>query len=248
LQRARARRRRTEAFRCRPRSAIGKLAFGSSDNHTECNIFAAASADFQNYVMTPPPTSTSGTTLKDWVDIAQSVVTIAAVFVGGLWTYDVFIKERHDYPHANIEHKTTHLSLTEKMLLLRVGLDLTNAGSSLMEIDQSTIRIQQILPAASCSNDPCTASQLKEASAAVGRKDDRFAWPLIAERDVKSTIEIEPGEKQSLDYEFVIPSTVKAVRIYTYFRNDRRSRKGREIGWYASSYYDFSTAHDGGKR
>lgn len=89
---------------------------------------------------------------------------------------------------------------------------------------------------------------MKDASAAVERKDDRFAWPLIAERDVKTTIEIEPGEKQSLDYEFVIPSTVKAVRIYTYFRNEQRSKEGREIGWYASSYYDFSKAKDGDKK
>jgi hypothetical protein len=198
--------------------------------------------------MASAPTPASGTTFKDWVDIAQSVVTIIAVLVGGLWTYDVFIKERHDYPHANIEHKITHLPLTAKNRLLRVGLDLTNAGSSLMEINQSIVRIQQILPAVPCSNDPCAASQLKDASAEVERKDDHFTWPLIAERDVKATIEIEPGEKQSLDYEFVIPSTVKAIRIYTYFKNEQRSKKDKEIGWYASSYYDFSTAHDGGKK
>ena len=194
------------------------------------------------------PTSTFRATFKDWVDITQSIVTIGAVFVGGLWTYDVFIKERHDYPHANVEQKITHLSLADKGLLLRVGLDLTNTGSSLLEIDRSTIRIQQILPVASCSNDPCAMNQLKDAAAAVERKDDRFDWPLIADRDVKTTIEIEPGEKQSLDYEFVIPSTVKAVRIYTYLRNDRKSNQDKEIGWYASSHYDFSTAHDGGKR
>jgi hypothetical protein len=210
-------------------------------------IVAVASADFRTVVVSAP-TSASVTTYKDWVDIAQSVVTIVAVFVGGLWTYDVFIKERHDYPHANIEHKATYLPLANKKRLLRVGLDLTNAGSSLMEISQSIIRIQQILPAAPCSGEPCAASQLKDASAEVERKDDRFAWPLIAERDVKTTIEIEPGEKQSLDYEFVIPSTVKAVRIYSYFRNEQRSKTDKEIGWYTSSYYDFPAAHNGGKK
>ena len=113
--------------------------------------------------MASPTPSELRTTLKDWVDIAQSVVTIVAVIVGGIWTYDVFIKERRDYPHANIEHKITHLSLANKNWLLRVGLDLTNAGNSLMRIDESFIRIQQILPAASCDNDPCAPNQLKEA-------------------------------------------------------------------------------------
>jgi hypothetical protein len=198
-------------------------------------------------VASPTP-SEFRTTLKDWVDVAQSVVTIVAVIVGGIWTYDVFIKERRDYPHANIEHQITHLALSDKQNLLRVGLDLTNAGSSLMKIDHSLIRIQQILPAASCSNDPCATSQLKEALAGIERKEDRFAWPLIAERTVTDPIEIEPGEKQSLDYEFVIESTVKAVRIYTYFKNEQRSKEDKEQGWDMSGFYNFSTGHDGGKR
>jgi hypothetical protein len=147
-------------------------------------FFTIASATLGG-VMDTPPTFTFRTTFKDWIDITQSIVTISAVFVGGFWTYDVFIKERHDYPHANVEQKINHLSLADKELLLRVGLDLTNTGSSLLEIDRSTIRIQQILPLASCSNDPCAMSQLKDAAAAVERKDDRFNWPLIADRDDK---------------------------------------------------------------
>lgn len=198
--------------------------------------------------MVPPPPPGSSTTFKDWVDIVQSIVTIVAVIVGGIWTYQLFIKERRDYPHANVEHKVSHLALPEKKRLLRVGLELTNAGSSLMDIDQAIIRIQQVLPVTSCVGDPCAERQLKDASADVQRKDDRFAWPLIAERNVTANIEIEPGEKQSLDYEFVIPVTVKAVRIYTYFRNQHRSSKRKEIGWYLSSYYDFATSPDGGKK
>jgi hypothetical protein len=212
------------------------------------HIFAIASAAFQSDVMASPATPAFREILKDWVDIAQAIVTIGAVFVGGLWTYEIFIKERHDYPHANIEHKISHLSLADKGQLLRVGLDLTNTGSSLLEIDHSMIRIQQILPLLSCSANPCAANQLKDAAGAVERKEDRFDWPLIADRDVKSTTDIEPGEKQSVDYEFLIPSAVKAVRVYTYLRNDRLSTDDREIGWYASSFYDFSAPHDGGKK
>lgn len=197
--------------------------------------------------MASPTQTASGTTLKDWVDIAQSVVTIVAVIVGGLWTYDVFIKERHDYPHANVEQKITHLTLPDKENLLRVGLDLTNTGNSLMAIDQSIVRVQQILPLASCAAEPCAASQMKEALANVDRNEDRFTWPLIAERNMtfKPSAEIEPGEKQSFDFEFVTPSNVRAVRIYTYFRNEQKSKRGTEIGWTASSYYDFSARNDG---
>jgi hypothetical protein len=184
----------------------------------------------------------SGTTFKERVEIAQGIVTIVAVLVGGLWTYDLFIKERREYPHASIEHKITHVALSDQNLVLRVGLDLTNTGSSLMAIQQSIIRVQQISPQLPCSKDgPCAANELSEATAKIVRENDRFSWPLIAERTVSfaPTVEIEPGEKQSFDFEFVTPSNIKAVRIYTYLRNEQKSRKGKEIGWAASSYYDF---------
>jgi hypothetical protein len=193
----------------------------------------------------------SGTSFKDRVDIVQAIVTIGAVFVGGFWTYDVFIKERRQFSHANIEQKITHLALSNQDILLRVGLDVTNAGSSLMAIQRSTIWVQQILPAADCETvSPCARSELREAAAEVTRKNDRFSWPLIAERIVtfEPAAEIEPGEKQSFDFEFVTRSNVKAVRVYTYIVNEQKSEKGKEIGWPTSSYYDFPASRDGGKK
>jgi hypothetical protein len=193
----------------------------------------------------------SGPTFKEKVEIAQAIVTIVAVFVGGLWTYDVFIKERRAYPHANIEHKITHLALSEQENLLRVGLDITNAGSSLMAIQQSTIRVQQILPPAECETDsPCAPSELREAAANSKRKDDRFTWPLIGERiaTFEPAVEIEPGERQNFDFEFITPREVKAVRIYTYIRNEQEYKKNNEEGWAASSYYDFPPSNGRGTK
>lgn len=191
----------------------------------------------------PNPTST-----KDRIDILQSITTIIAVIIGGFWTYDVFIKERRNVPHANIEHRISHLTLAKNAHLLRVGIELSNAGGSMMGISQSIVRVQQILPQVSCAGDPCAVNQLKIAATEIDRKEDRFAWPLIAERNVTTRIEIEPGEKQSLDYEFVVPATTKAVRVYTYFKNDQKSKKSHEMGWYTSSFYEFSTSHDGEKK
>ncbi|TFW62686.1 hypothetical protein CT676_00740 [Bradyrhizobium sp. MOS001] len=89
---------------------------------------------------------TGAAAFKEKVDIIQGLVTIAAIIIGGIWTYNVFIKERREYPHANIEQKITHLALSDQQNLLRVGLELTNTGSSLMLVDMSIVRVQQILP------------------------------------------------------------------------------------------------------
>jgi hypothetical protein len=141
---------------------------------------------------------TKPTSVKEAIDVLQGLVTIVAVFVGGFWTYDVFIKERRNYPHANIEHKISHLALSDRQNLLLVGLELTNTGSSLLRVRQQIIRIQQILPALECEdNKTCAPTELKEAAGNIQRKQDRFSWPLIAERVVtlSPAAEIEPGEK-----------------------------------------------------
>jgi hypothetical protein len=109
-------------------------------------------------------------TLKEKVEIAQAIVTMGAVFIGGLWTYELFIKERQEYPHANIEQKISHLPLSDKANLLHVEINVANTGKSLIAIEQSTIRVQQILPLSSCPEDdaPCAAKELNEAGSESG--------------------------------------------------------------------------------
>ena len=190
-------------------------------------------------------------TFKEKVETAQAIVTIAAVFVGGVWTYNVFIKERHEYPHANIEQKLSHVALSEQVSLLRVGVELTNTGNSLMRIGQSIIRVQQILPSLPCpKNGGCAANEVNEAIKQIERQGDHFTWPLIAERNNSFTppFDIEPGEKQTLEIEFAIPSEVKVVRVYAYFRNDQKFKDGSEVGWTASSYYEFRAPNGVGTR
>lgn len=185
---------------------------------------------------------------KEKVETAQAIVTIAAVVIGGLWTYNLFIKERKHYPHANIEQKISHIALSKRTHLLRVAIEITNTGTSRLVIGKSIIRVQKILPLPPCpKHGPCAADEVKGALKETVRKGDRFSWPLIAERERRfgPPLDIEPGEKDFLDVEFAVPSEVKVVRIYSYFRNDQRSNGSNEIGWSLSSHYDFDTSRDG---
>ena len=178
--------------------------------------------------------------------IVQAIVTVIAVVVGGLWTYKLFIEERGQFPHANIEQNISHVALSEQANLLRVGIDLTNAGRSLMRTGKATIRVQQILPWLPCdAGSACAKAEVVKASGAVMRQTNGFPWPLIAERELSPFFDIEPGEKQNLDFEFVTPSDVKVVRVYTYFRNDQKSADDDEVGWATSSYYDFNASKIG---
>jgi hypothetical protein len=221
--------------------------------------------------------------VKEWVPIAQAIVTILAVIFGGWWTYKLFIEQREQYPHANIEQKLSHVALidrpgnvAERVLgvpisafhsilpvnLLRVVIELTNVGKTLMTTGDAIIRVQQILPPACQKVGPCVVrDEIGAAINNVKRQEDRFSWRLIGERvtSFDRPYDLEPGEKQSFEFEFVTPSEVKLVLVYAYFRNDKRCGEGREIGWYAyfrkrscegegeigwdvSSYYDFHAA------
>lgn len=182
--------------------------------------------------------------LKDKIASAQAIVSICAIFVGGWWTYDNFIKERKNLPHANIEHKVSYIRLSPRTNLLRVAVVTSNTGSSRMEIKTTDVRIQQVLPIFCVGGDSrCAHREIAESLSDVSRKNDLFSWPMISRR--KETrpipINVEPGETERLDFEFVVPRGVKAVRIYSYIRNEKLS-PNIESGWHMASYYEFSNS------
>jgi len=85
--------------------------------------------------MWPPTKFPSG--FKEKVELAQAIIataasiaTVVAVIVGGWWTYSLFIKEREEYPHANIELKLSHVALSERVNLLRIAIELSNTGGT----------------------------------------------------------------------------------------------------------------------
>src|SRR5579871_2667088 len=97
-------------------------------------------------------------TFKEKVETTQAIVTIVAVFIGGLWTYNAFVKERQEYPHANIEQKISHAELSERLILLTVDIQLSNTGTTQIRVARSVVRVQQVLPLLPCTKvDRCPA-------------------------------------------------------------------------------------------
>jgi len=204
-------------------------------------------------------------TAKHILEIVQSLATIGAVFLGGIWTAYLFAEERKAFPHLSIEHKVSHVDVAKGVRLLRVGVELHNTGSTQAIIENVIIRVQQILPLACPEKGPCAADEMNRAMKTVAMKNDHFDWPLLAKREftLANWQRIEPGEKQPLDFEFAIPPDVQVTRILTYFRNDRMSKKCpdstgqqsiqfreecEQSGWEMSSYYDVRTGSTGGNK
>lgn len=191
---------------------------------------------------------------KDYCTLIQSFVTVAAFIVGGIWALNQFTVEREGQPHANIKQEITSVALSNETNLLRVNVEFINTGISKIELKKYVIIIYQVLPVPARVN-----KEIKYALANTDRRRDRFNWTKLAQRyntlvlnkthpdasiqsveksrrlSLYEPVEIEPGEKENMDFEFVIPSRIKVVRVYSYFENE----KEHLIGWSVASYYDF---------
>lgn len=185
---------------------------------------------------TAPPES-----FKDLVDIFSSVVTILAIGIGGIWTYSLFIKERADFPHANIEQKISHVAFAKGVNLMRVAVEITNTGKSKLKLNKADVRVQRVLPFKGCSDEvkPCVADQINQSLKLVEQPVERFTWPLHARIDRLFDVEIEPGEKAVVDYEFALPDELQVVRVYSHLRNDAAPNPTLNTGWQLAEFYDF---------
>lgn len=178
--------------------------------------------------------------IKDKISSALAIVNIIAIAVGGYWTYDVFLMERRHLPHANIEYSISHIPLNPETKLLRVVITITNNGNARMEIKNTDIRIQRILPISCTQSSSCVTEEIDHAFRNVQRTGNQFAWPMIAQRksEWQTSLDVEPGEKEQLDFEFVVSSGIKTIRVYSYIRNE--SKPTTKLGWHQSTYYIFS--------
>lgn len=177
--------------------------------------------------------------LKSWIESAQAIVTILGIIVGGAWTYILFIKDRQDLPQATIEEKITSVGLPLGIHYVQVAVNIANTGHTLLKASEAILRVEQILPIGGCDGDPCAAREINAALAASTQTADRFDWPLIASRTAVESWSIEPGESETEDFEFAVPSTIDTARFYVWIRNDKLSTPSNDIGWHRAVIYNF---------
>ena len=130
---------------------------------------------------------------KPVLDNLQAVATILAIFVGGVWTYLLFVQQRQRFPHLKMEHKISHLSLPEHRILLMVDVTHSNVGAIKINFSTADIRIYGLKRTPDLSGD--VLKQLNR-----GRPPDEIEptsiWTLLAQQSQnwKTDLFIEPGE------------------------------------------------------
>jgi hypothetical protein len=173
-------------------------------------------------------------TIKEVLDALQSLATIAAIIGGGIW----FLSRRQRYPRADVTHNITHKVLPDGKLLLHVAVRISNKGEVLLTLISGITRVQQMLPLSSS-----VVESINEGLDPVKKGQTEIEWPPLYSRESEwkeGKLEIEPGESDHINHDFILEAGVQTVEVYTYFKNAMKS--GKEIGWQLTTVYDLNIA------
>lgn len=163
------------------------------------------------------------------VGVIRDIFTIVAIIAAGYW----FCKQGLWSPSANVSHYITHRKLNDDNTYIHVKVMVTNIGKAPIELtdDNNSIWLQQILP-------------IDNSNVEISVKGNKYNmytinWPKIKETEVyhpKPKHTIYPGENDKLFYDFIIPSKVKTIRVYSYYKNNCDPN----FGWSEATIYDLA--------
>jgi len=181
--------------------------------------------------------------LKNLLDVLDIPIKWVALVVAAVWTYNLFVKKRSKFPKATLQLSARSWALSEASRLARVTVVAQNKGDILLNLQSCRVWIPQVRPLA-----PQLAELLEQTGTVASDGKREADWPLVAEKEVtwpQGSCEIEPGESQQLDFDFVLTSPLETVIVYAYAKNE--SKRDREIGWDAQTVLDVGDREPGGE-
>lgn len=172
------------------------------------------------------------TAAETGTSIIQSLFTSVAIIAGAAW----FWFRREPFARADVSQEIVHHWLDEDTLWLRVVVRVENRGHRVIDVLTAEARILQVLPLAG-------EAGKRIAAGLPACPEDRsdVDWPeLQTSPDSDPSFHVEPGESDSLTWDFVIPCGEEGERpelvvVYTHLSNS--SRPGA-VGWPAETVYD----------
>ena len=214
---------------------------------------------------TQPATSSSiwPVTAKEWAVGLQAAFTVLVVLAAGLLGWLRFGWFRIAKPQATLDHHISHRPITGGNVHLAVQVTIHNSSRVVLEFRKAMAWIQRVAPA--------TEAEVEEYQREVleGQPQD-LAWKRVALRYriwQADQLVVEPGERDQITWEFLIPNELQTVRIYTYFYNERVAedkpaaqrperkrawnwlffkRKKGPLGWIRVSIHDLNISGQGG--
>jgi hypothetical protein len=168
----------------------------------------------------PPSPIQNGLTIAQIADI---IVKILAIAIGGWWTYKAFIQKRQKYPRAAVSHELAAWPLGTEGFVLHISLKIQNTGDVLIQVRGGSLRVYAL--------DRHNTSWLLLPHMPMIPPDAKpeFKWRRLGKHLLPQDCEIEPGETDYFPYEVYIPNRSTKVKIYSHVSNATKHNK--RIGW-----------------
>ena len=174
--------------------------------------------------------------IKDVAGGIQSALTVLAIVVGGVFALVKLQVFRTFEPHLTITHEVHHRLIGDSYTHIDVTATLRNSSRVAVGIREAEFSIQQVAPISDEEVENLYAEVFVDGESLY------LQWPILDsvpfEWEVGEMV-IEPGETHQETYEFVAPSHVETVLVYTYFYNPVSPRPANSAeGWAATTVYD----------
>jgi len=178
--------------------------------------------------------------LQARVDILKSLTEAIAIVIAGVWTYELYIKNRYEHPYPKIQHRIEHYDLKNGMVYLSVFVTVTNEGKTKLDLGSGKISIRQVFP---------VPEQIKKIlHEAIKRSEEirlgisrglftdsgqRLGWITLGLREWSQLRgkmkELEPGQTREIQFDFLIENEVKIIEAISYIEYARSSWESATI-------------------
>ena len=164
---------------------------------------------------------------KDFSSVIESFTMSIGVFIAGVWTYLLFVRQRLNYPKVNIDLSVENILLPGSFRLIHVSVSINNVGSVILHSNCAELRIRQVAPVPDEIK-----TIINDGKDPVVEGKTEIAWPMLHGREwqwEKGSFEIEPGESDSLHADFIINDNIESVEFYFFISNSKKKRV--DLGW-----------------
>jgi hypothetical protein len=174
--------------------------------------------------------------LQARIEILKSLTEAIAIVIAGLWTYELYIKNRYDHPYRN------------GMIYLSVFVTVTNEGKTKLDLGGGRISVRQILPVPEQIKKMLheTINRSGEEEIRLGTSQglfidsgQRFGWITLGLRQWSQLRgkmkELEPGQTREIQFDFLIEDEVKVVEAISYIEYSKSS-------WESATLYSLTSS------
>ncbi len=167
---------------------------------------------------------------KSPLDTLQSLTTIVAVIVGGLWSYGLYRQYRQSTPRADMHLEISHYDLGSGSRLLHVRVRISNLGNVAIIGDKLGIDVREVLSKDSASNKVIGLKNPIQPPAIVSRFPYKWDWKGSGITEMfqiqAGELEIDSKETQVLHYDLLIPDRLLIIQVNVYLNDITKKNAG----------------------